>query len=76
MVHVSVRDHGRGVSRSDATKLFRKFSRVAAPGGANVPGTGLGLYLCKCIVEAQGGRIWVESSPGRGATFTYTLPVS
>lgn len=76
MVHVSVRDHGRGVSRSDAAKLFRKFSRVAAPGGTDVPGTGLGLYLCKCMVEAQGGRIWVESSPGRGATFTYTLPVS
>jgi signal transduction histidine kinase len=74
-VHVSVRDHGRGLSGRDAARLFRKFSRVGGDGEC-VRGTGLGLYLCKCMVEAQGGRIWVESRPGRGAMFTYTLPVA
>jgi signal transduction histidine kinase len=75
-VHVVVRDRGRGISRRAQLDLFRKFSRPDASRSAATPGTGLGLYLCKCMVEAQGGRIWVESRPGRGATFTYTLPVS
>jgi PAS domain S-box-containing protein len=75
-VHVVVHDRGRGISRGDQLDLFRKFSRPGASRSAATPGTGLGLYLCKCMVEAQGGRIWVESRPGRGATFTYTLPVA
>jgi PAS domain S-box-containing protein len=76
MVHVAVRDDGRGISEADARRLFRKFSRVGANGGSAVDGTGLGLYLSKRMVEAQSGRIWVESRPGDGATFTYTLPVT
>ena len=75
-VNVVVRDRGRGISRRAQANLFRKFSRPDADRSAPTPGTGLGLYLCKCMVEAQGGRIWVDSRPGRGATFTYTLPVS
>jgi signal transduction histidine kinase len=75
-VHVVVRDRGRGISRSNRPDLFRKFSRPGATGWSATPGTGVGLYLCKCMVEAQGGRIWVRSRLGRGATFTYTLPVS
>jgi signal transduction histidine kinase len=73
MVHVAVSDDGPGISRSDSRKLFRKFSRL---GSLDVEGTGLGLYLSKCMVEAQGGQISVESRDGGGATFTYTLPVA
>jgi signal transduction histidine kinase len=76
MVHVSVRDHGAGIAAADVPKLFRKFSRCGASNGQPVRGTGLGLYLSKCMVEAEGGQIWVETRPGRGATFTYTLPVA
>jgi PAS domain S-box-containing protein len=76
MVHVSVRDYGRGLSRAEARKLFRKFSRLGSNGHPRPPGSGLGLYLSKAMVEAQGGRIWVDSTPGEGSTFTYTLPVS
>jgi len=74
MVHVSVRDHGPGISHGDTKKLFRKFERVTNGHAVPVDGTGLGLYLSRCMVEAQGGRIWVDSRRGSGSTFTYTLP--
>lgn len=70
-VRVSVVDRGVGIDPSDANRLFRKFSRLrpeAAP-----EGTGLGLYVCKALVEAQGGDITVASRPGEGATFTFSL---
>lgn len=73
-VRVSVRDHGPGIPTDELPQLFQKFSRLAQPGGARTPGSGLGLYFCKAMVEAQGGSIWVESEPGKGATFCFTLP--
>ncbi len=78
LVQVRIRDHGRGVAAEDISKLFRKFSRVGRERGGlePVPGTGLGLYICKKLVEAQGGTIWVESEPGKGSVFTYTVPVA
>ena len=75
-VQVHVRDRGPGIARADLPKLFRKFSRVGGPEQLRVAGTGLGLYISKAIVEAQGGRIRVRSKPGSGSTFTYTLPVA
>jgi signal transduction histidine kinase/ActR/RegA family two-component response regulator len=72
MIRVSVRDHGVGISDDDQHKLFQKFSRL--PG--KVPGSGLGLFICKSLVEAHGGRIWVESKLGAGSTFRYTLPLA
>ena len=74
-VHValSVSDQGRGITAESLPQLFRKFSRVQSEeqGGD----TGLGLAICKGIVEAHGGRIWAESDgPGLGARFTFTLP--
>jgi PAS domain S-box-containing protein len=72
MVAVSVEDNGIGIASEDMPKLFQKFSQV----GPQFPrGTGLGLALCKQIVELQGGTISVRSVPGRGSTFTFTLPV-
>ena len=72
-VAVSVSDHGRGIPAESLPHLFRKFSRIESQeqGGD----TGLGLAICKGIVEALGGRIWAESDgPGLGARFTFTLP--
>ena len=76
VVHVAVRDHGPGISPTDLPQVFRKFSRLMTPGVRAPHGTGLGLYLCKRMVAAQGGQIWVESREGAGATFTYTLPLA
>ncbi len=72
-VAIAVCDNGVGIDPDDLPLLFRRFSRVG-PTRRKVSGTGLGLYIVKSMVEAQGGRIWVESEPGRGSKFTYTLP--
>ena len=73
-VEVSVADPGRGIPAEDLPRLFRKFSRRDDPDTAG--DTGLGLAICKGIVEAHGGRIWAESDgPGLGARFVFTLPV-
>jgi len=74
-VRISVRDSGFGINKEDMEKLFKKFSRLEQPPGMKVKGTGLGLYICKAMIEAQGGRVWVESEPGN-TTFNYTIPVS
>lgn len=75
-VMVSVRDSGFGIKQEDMGRLFKKFSRLEQPRGQKIKGTGLGLYICKAMIEAQGGAVWVESEPGRGTTFTYTVPVA
>ncbi|HEX3806003.1 MAG TPA: ATP-binding protein [Gaiellaceae bacterium] len=71
-VHISVNDRGPGIKRDDQRLIFEKFGRVA--GGASKPGTGLGLYIARSIAEAHGGVLSVSSAPGRGATFTVSLP--
>jgi signal transduction histidine kinase len=72
---VSVRDHGCGIAAEHLPKIFEKFYRVKGEGSPKAPGSGLGLYICKLLVEAQGGRIWAESAPGQGSTFSYTVRV-
>jgi NtrC-family two-component system sensor histidine kinase KinB len=72
-VHLSVQDDGPGVPPEYQSKIFQKFVQVK---GQEAGGTGLGLAICKEIVRAHGGTIWVESSAGRGSTFTFTLPVA
>lgn len=74
-VSVSVSDQGPGIPLEYQDKIFEKFCQVKGQVGRK-KGTGLGLPFCKLMVEAHGGRIWVESEEGKGATFTFTLPVT
>ena len=74
--HVSVRDTGPGISADDQAKLFQEFQQADNAITRKKGGTGLGLAISKRIIEMHGGRIWVESQPGQGSTFTFTLPVT
>ena len=73
--HVSVRDTGPGISTADQAKLFQEFQQADNATTRKKGGTGLGLDISKRIIEMHGGRIWVQSQPGQGSTFTFTLPV-
>ena len=74
-VLLEIVDQGLGIPPEQMARLFRKFERVRSQGHDRISGTGLGLYICRLIVEAHGGRIWVESVPGEGSTFLVQLPV-
>ncbi len=73
---ISVSNEGPGITPADQAELFAPFQRLekSRPGGAR--GVGLGLLVCRRLVEAHGGRIWVDSTPGQGATFSFTIPLS
>ena len=70
-----MRDTGPGISAEDQTRIFEEFQQARDTNGERPEGTGLGLALSRSLVELHGGRIWVESEPGKGSTFTFTLPV-
>jgi signal transduction histidine kinase len=72
---IEVVDHGLGIPPEQVGKLFQKFARVRTDEHLKVSGTGLGLYICRLIVEGHGGQIWVESEVGKGSTFGMSLPV-
>ena len=73
---VSVCDSGPGISEADLAKIFNEFQQADGSSTKKKGGTGLGLSIAKRIVEMHTGRIWVESSPGHGSTFSFTLPVT
>ena len=73
---IGVSDQGIGISLSDQAKLFGPFRRLEESRLDGVGGVGLGLLVCRRLVEAHGGQIWVESEPGQGSTFFFTLPLS
>ena len=73
---LSVSDHGPGIPIEEQPRLFQKFSRLDSQDNKETYGYGLGLYLCRRLIEGMNGRIWVESTPGRGATFRFALPLA
>ena len=75
-ITISVIDTGIGLAADDLAKVFEKFKQVGEVMTNKPKGTGLGLPICKQIVEHHGGRIWAESELGQGSTFSFTLPVS
>jgi signal transduction histidine kinase len=72
---ISVKDTGAGIHDVDQDKIFQKFKQTGTTTKGKPRGTGLGLPICKEIVNHHGGRIWVESEPGKGSTFLFTLPI-
>jgi signal transduction histidine kinase len=73
-VKVSVEDHGIGMPSSVVSNLFHKFYR-SHRSRETVAGTGIGLYICKAIVESHGGKVSVRSVEGQGSTFEFSLPI-
>jgi signal transduction histidine kinase len=71
---VSVRDTGAGINPADQVRIFEEFQQADSSATKKKGGTGLGLSIARHIVEMHGGRIWVESSVGNGATFSFTVP--
>jgi len=71
----SVSDTGEGIPPEAFGRIFEKFGQVESRQGGRIMSTGLGLAFCKLAVEAHGGRIGVESAPGQGSTFSFTIPL-
>ncbi len=72
---IEVIDHGLGIPPEQIGRLFQKFQRVRSEEHYKISGTGLGLYICRLIVEGHGGQLWVESEFGKGSTFGLALPL-
>ncbi|HEX6541505.1 MAG TPA: ATP-binding protein, partial [Ktedonobacterales bacterium] len=75
-VIVSVTDAGQGIPIRERERIFQRFQQLDNSASRSAPGAGLGLYICRAIVEAHGGRIWVQSELGVGSTFFFSLPRS
>jgi two-component system, OmpR family, phosphate regulon sensor histidine kinase PhoR len=75
-VRVDVEDHGPGIPEADRARIFERFYRVDRGRSREQGGTGLGLAIVKHLVQASGGEIWVDSTPGEGSTFSFTLPAA
>jgi len=73
-IQVSIQDTGEGIAPDELEKVFQKFYQVEKRKLGRKTGTGLGLPLCRKLVDAHGGKIWVESQPGKGSKFIFTLP--
>jgi signal transduction histidine kinase len=74
MVECSIFDTGRGIAPEDLPKVFGKYQRFGQYQGSRIKGTGLGLFICKQLIELHDGRIWVESQAGHGSKFVFQLP--
>ena len=74
-LQLSIEDQGIGIPQAQQAQLFGRFARAENARLHGIGGTGLGLYLCRELVEQQQGHIWFESAEGRGSTFFLTLPL-
>ena len=72
---VSVSDTGPGIAEADQQKIFEEFQQADSSSTRSKGGSGLGLSISRRIVELHGGRLWVESTPGEGSTFYFTVPL-
>jgi CheY-like chemotaxis protein len=72
----AVRDAGRGIAPEHHARIFERFQQIDSSSTREVGGTGLGLAICKALIEEHGGRIWLDSALGKGATFSFTLPIA
>jgi signal transduction histidine kinase len=75
-IRVAVRDNGMGISAEDQARLFTRFFRVDNSLTREIGGTGLGLSIVKSIVEMGGGTVTLDSAPGMGSTFAFTIPIA
>ncbi len=75
-VIISVQDNGKGMTADEVNKLFYPQTHFSQPGTHGEHGTGIGLLLCKELVELNGGKIWISSEPGKGSTFFFSLPLN
>jgi K+-sensing histidine kinase KdpD len=73
---ISVADQGPGIASQDMKKVFQPFYRSEDPKTSKSKGAGLGMYICQRLVEAQGGRIWIQEHEGPGAIIAFTLPIA
>lgn len=76
LAQIDVVDNGMGLSAADQQKLFSQFFRSNNPATRDIKGTGLGLFITKCLIEAHGGRIWVNTEEGKGSIFSFTIPTT
>lgn len=74
LVQIWVQDRGQGIAAADLDRVFERFQQAGQDSAKNAGGTGLGLAICKEFVGLHGGKIWAESSPGKGSKFVFTLP--
>ena len=75
-IEISVSDSGQGIPKEAIPKLFTKFFRVSGVLEQGSKGTGLGLYICKSIIDMHNGKIWVTSDVNKGSTFSFVLPIA
>lgn len=75
-VQVNIQDHGIGIPLEQQARLFSRFSRASNAAAHGITGTGLGLFLCRELIERHGGHIWLTSEEGQGSTFSFVLPAT
>ncbi|MEM6284549.1 MAG: ATP-binding protein, partial [Chloroflexota bacterium] len=75
-LHITVADNGIGISEEDQKKMFKPYFRSTNDEAQAKPGTGLGMYLTRRLIEQHGGNVWLESDLGKGTTFHFTIPLA